>query len=51
MVEGPWPDTAQKARMSFRGAVSLPVGPGQSPGGGAGDEVPGSSGNLAFYST
>ena len=27
-----------------------PVGPGQSPGGGPGSKVPGSSENTAFYS-
>ena len=33
------------------GAVSSPAASGQRPGGGAGDEAPGSSENIVFYST
>ena len=33
------------------GSLSLPSGPGQSPGGGAGGKVPGSSLNPLFHST
>ena len=33
------------------GAVSLPAGPGQSPGGGPGGEAPGSSDTFAFSSS
>ena len=74
MVEGPWPNTSQKARVSFsvhndrrslcsdrRSFISTAGGlgrcrppqadPGQSPDAGAEGKAPGSSENLAFYST
>ena len=38
----------KKSAEGLHSAVSLPIGPGQSPGGGSRDEAPGSSAYFGF---